>query len=126
MILISKQEREALDKAGILQYHRKLKNGGFNDANFVVVNRQHNGRTKHTYVTELPEVLAFLGKYDSMNLQKITNEQLEVLKKDKLVTDKTIQKWGEYNPDATVYIDEDGCPRIKKVTSYMKKLGYWK
>ena len=125
MILISKRERDVLEKAGLLQYKRKLKNGGFQDANFVVTNKQHKGRTKQTYITELPEILAFLGKYDAMNLQEITSDQLSVLKQD-LVTEANIQNWGEYKPNATVFIDNKGVIRMKKVTPYMKKLGYWK
>jgi len=126
MILVTKSERKALDDAGVLTYRRRLKNGGWEDANFTVVNRQHNSRDKSTYVVETPEILAFLGRYDDMNLQVIRPEQLQILREKGLIHDKDVQHVGEYNPDATVFIDREGKIRCKKVTSYMFELKIWR
>ena len=75
MILITKNERKALDEVGLLKYKRT----GFNpqDQNFQVVNREHVGRDKSIYVTEEPEIMAFLGHYENLNLQKISESQVK-------------------------------------------------
>lgn len=126
MIKITQTERDALDRAGLLQYRHRNKGGGMTDANFTVVNRQSNSRNKHYYVVESPEVLTFLEKYDNMNLQNIRAEQLQALIEQGCITQDNIQHYGEYKPEATVYIDREGKIRCKKITEYMLAMGIWK
>jgi len=126
MIAITKIERRNLEKVGLLQYRRKLKGGGFQDSNFAVVNKFHKKRNKHYYIVETPEVLAFLGRFDKLNYQKITQAQLEILKKDCHVTDDLIQVYGEYKPNATVFVDQFNVIYCKKITGYMLTMGIWK
>ena len=82
MICISKREREELEQVGLLQHKRT----GFNacDANFTVVNREHIGRSKKTYVVEDEKILLYLGRYDGLNLQKVSERSsLEKSQKSK-------------------------------------------
>lgn len=124
MILISKREREALDKVGLLKYKRV----GYNpqDQNFQVVNREHCGRDKSIYVTEEPEIMAFLGHYENLNLQKVNESQMKQLKNGGFLDDNNTQAWGTYVPNAIAFEDRTGQWRIKKVTKLMVFLGIWK
>ena len=124
MILITKNERKALDEVGLLRYKRT----GFNpqDQNFQVVNREHVGRDKSIYVTEEPEIMAFLGKYDNLNLQKITESQVSQLVSANMLNDNNMQKWGTYVPNAIAFEDREGQWRIKRITKIMLFLGIWK
>jgi hypothetical protein len=124
MVLISKEERKALDKVGLLRY----KKVGFNgqDQNFQVVNREHLSRDKSIYVVEEPEIMAFLGRYDNLNLQKINVLQLKSLREGGFVNDSNSQYWGTYNPNAVAYEDREGNWRIKKTSKMMLFLGLWK
>ena len=124
MILISRREKDDLDRVGLLKY----KKDGLNpqEPNFRVVNKLHSGRSKHYYVVEEPEILAFLQMYDTLNLQKIRKDQLEILKTKGLVAESNIQNPDEYKPKATVYISSDGQIRCKKISSYMFALNIWK
>ena len=126
MIRITKQQRIAMEKVGLLAQKRYVKGEGWVDSNFVIVNRQSSGARKHTYVTETPEILMYLQKYDGFNLQLIRPNQLKTLKSKGLITDDLIQKPGEYKPGAIVFIDNSGQARMKKVTSLMIELGIWK
>ena len=124
MILITKNERKALDEVGLLRYKRT----GFNpqDQNFQVVNREHVGRDKSIYVTEEPEIMAFLGKYDNLNLQKITESQINQLVSANMLNDNNMQKWGTYVPNAIAFEDREGQWRVKKITKILLYLGIWK
>lgn len=124
MILITKNERKALDEVGLLRYKRI----GFNpqDQNFQVVNREHVGRDKSIYVTEEPEIMAFLGKYDNLNLQKVTESQINQLVSANMLNDNNMQKWGTYVPNAIAFEDREGQWRIKRITKIMLFLGIWK
>lgn len=124
MILINKRERQALDNVGLLKYKRV----GYNaqDQNFQVVNKEHCGRDKSVYVAEEPEIMAFLGYYDNLNLQKINENQYKQLVTGGLLTSNNSQKWGTYVPNAIAYEDREGQWRIKKVTKLMLFLGIWK
>lgn len=124
MILINKQERQALDSVGLLKYKRIGHNA--QDQNFQVVNKEHCGRDKSTYVTEEPEIMAFLGHYDNLNLQKINENQYKQLVTGGLLTSNNSQKWGTYVPNAIAYEDKEGQWRIKKVAKLMLFLGIWK
>ena len=124
MILITQNERKALDEVGLLRYKRT----GFNpqDQNFQVVNREHVGRDKSIYVTEEPEIMAFLGKYDNLNLQKITESQINQLVSANMLNDNNMQKWGTYVPNAIAFEDREGQWRVKKITKVMLFLNIWK
>lgn len=124
MILITKSERQALDNVGLLKYKRT----GYNpqDQNFQVVNREHCGRDKSIYVTEEPEIMAFLGRYENLNLQRVNDGQVKQLVSGGFLNDNNMQKWGTYVPNAIAFEDRDGQWRIKKVTKLMLFLGIWK
>lgn len=124
MILITKSERQALDNVGLLKYKRT----GYNpqDQNFQVVNREHCGRDKSVYVTEEPEIMAFLGHYENLNLQRVNDGQVKQLISGGFLNDNNMQKWGTYVPNAIAFEDREGQWRIKKVTKLMLFLGIWK
>ena len=124
MILITKDERAALDKVGLLKY----KKTGINaqDQNFVVVNKEHMSRDKSYYVVESPEVMLFLGHYENLNLQKIRKDQLKTLQDKNMLHEGNMQKWGTYVPNAIAFEDAYGQWRIKRITSLMLSLGIWK
>ena len=124
MILITKSERQALDNVGLLKY----KKTGYNpqDQNFQVVNREHCGRDKSIYVTEEPEIMAFLGRYENLNLQRVNDGQVKQLVSGGFLNDNNMQKWGTYVPNAIAFEDREGQWRIKKVTKLMLFLGIWK
>ena len=124
MILITKDERAALDKVGLLKY----KKTGINaqDQNFVVVNKEHMSRDKSYYVVESPEVMLFLGHYENLNLQKVRKDQLKTLQDKKMLHEGNMQKWGTYVPNAIAFEDAYGQWRIKKITNLMLALNIWK
>ena len=124
MILITKNERKALDEVGLLKYKRT----GFNpqDQNFQVVNREHVGRDKSIYVTEEPEIMAFLGRYENLNLQKINESQVNQLVSANMLNDNNMQKWGTYVPNAIAFEDRGGQWRVTKITKIMLYLQIWK
>ena len=124
MILITKSERKALDSVGLLKY----KKTGFNpqDQNFQVVNREHCGRDKSIYVTEEPEIMAFLGRYENLNLQRVNDGQVKQLVSNGFLNDNNMQKWGTYVPNAIAFEDREGQWRVKKITKLMLFLGIWK
>ncbi len=124
MILITKSERQALDNVGLLKYKRT----GYNpqDQNFQVVNREHCGRDKSIYVTEEPEIMAFLGRYENLNLQRVNDGQVKQLVSGGFLNDNNMQKWGTYVPNAIAFEDREGQWRIKKVTKLMLFLEIWK
>lgn len=123
MIKISKRERDNLKKVGLLKDRRV----GYRhcDANYTVANREHCGRDKTIYVTEEPEIMLFLGRYENLNLQKIDKIQLKNLLDKKLVKEEEIQRWNTYIPNALVFEDFNGNYRIKKITKFMIELGFW-
>lgn len=122
MIAVTKQEKELLEDAGLLQ----LKKHSFEDQNFVVVNKKHKSRQKNYFVVEEPEILLFLGRYDNFNLQKIWPNQMEKLIREGLIKQNQIQKWHTYVPNALAFEDGNGQWRIKKIQSLMLFLGIWK
>ena len=113
-----------LDQVGLLKYKRV----GYNhqDANFRVVNREHVSRDKSYYVTEEPEIMLFLGKYENQNVIEITQEQFNSLKEAGILNENNIQKWREYVPKAVCFIDQYGNYRVRKITKVMVHLGFWK
>lgn len=124
MICISKREREELERVGLLQHRRT----GFNaqDANFTVVNREHLSRSKKTYVVEDEKILLYLGRYDGLNLQNISERQVNQLLKSGEITEDKIQRWKEYKPAAVCFQDYEGHWRMRKVSKLMITLGIWK
>ena len=124
MILITKNEGKALDEVGLLKY----KKTGYNpqDQNFQVVNREHCGRDKSIYVTEEPEIMAFLGHYENLNLQKINESQVNQLRTGGFLNENNSQKWGTYVPNAIAFEDREGQWRVKKITKLLLFLGIWK
>lgn len=124
MVKITRSQRDALESVGLLKYRRR----GYNpqDQNFSVVNKEHVSRDKTYYVVEEPEIMLFLGLYDNQNLQIISKRQYEQGLTDKVYTEAQVQKWGEYVPNAVVFIDWAGRYRIKRVSKYMFALGIWK
>ena len=124
MVLISREERKELEKFGLLKYKRV----GFHpqDPNFVVVNKEHVGRDKTIYVAEEYDIMAFLQKYDGLNLQKIRKEQVQELKDMGLIKDENIQEPHTYKKGAFIYLDDFGQYRMKKITDLMIALGIWK
>lgn len=123
MIRITKSERSELERVGLLR-SRKI---GLNaqDANFTVVNKEHCARDKSTYVVEDPEIMLFLGKYDNMNLQRISMNQYNKLTEKKILTKDNIQHWGDYVHNAIAFQDAFGVWRCKKVSKIMLELGIW-
>ena len=124
MILISRSDRERLDNVGLLKYKKIGPNP--QDPNFVVINKEHMSRNKRYYVVETPEIMAFLQKYDNLNLQKIKQNQLDGLLEKKMVSVDQIQHPGEYKPNAIVFVSDEGIIRIKKIARSRIELGYWK
>lgn len=127
MIKINKDERIALEVAGLIKY-RKVNNRGnvTQDANLVVCNREHIGKNSKTYyVVESFEVLAFLGKYDKINVQKITQAQFNSLKDKGYVTNDNVQTWRSYVPNALVYQDWNGQYYVRKIAKILLDAGIW-
>ena len=123
MIKISKYERAELERVGLLRSRQV----GYNtcDANYTVVNREHLSRSKKTYVTEEPEIMLFLGKYQGLNLQRVLYSQIKQLKEKGILNDDNIQLWGKYVPNALAFQDAFGKWRVKKVAKIMLELGIW-
>ena len=123
MIKVNKAEREALESVGLLRSRRT----GYNacDANYTVVNREHLGRSKKTYVTEEPEIMLFLGRYEGLNLQRINQHQYKELWDKGFLNRSNIQTWGRYTPNAIAFQDAFGQWRIKKISKLMFELGIW-
>ena len=70
--------------------------------------------------------MAFLGKYDNLNLQRINESQLNQLISANMLNDNNMQKWGTYVPNAIAFEDKEGQWRLKKITKLMLFLGIWK
>lgn len=128
MIQINKREKVALQKAGALKYKlQPSRKHPAQEANFVTVNRQKSGPKRHTYIIETIEILAFLGRWDSLSfLQKITPTQAKMITDAGLVEENQIQRYGEYKEGAVMFVSYDGTYRIKKITELMKAAGIWK
>ena len=126
MIRVSKLERDALDKVGLIQY-RKVRNGHIiNDSTLKVCNREHVGKNCKTYyVVASFEVLAFLGRMEGLNLQRISPYQLNTLEKAGYVNDKNKQTWGTYVPEALVFQDMTGQWWVRKIASMLIETGIW-
>jgi len=124
MIRVNNYQRKFLENLGLLQHKRK----GLNpvDANFTVTNRQHNARDKSTYVVETKQILTVLGYLDGLNLQPVSERQVNNLKQDGLVTDDNIQVFGTYKPNALIYQDATGHYYMEKVARLMIAVGIWK
>ena len=61
MIRITKSQKEALEKAGLIRY-RKVKDGiEIQSPNIYVANREHTSRSKTYYVVEEAKIMKFLG-----------------------------------------------------------------
>lgn len=123
MIKVSKYERKELERVGLLKDRRV----GLNpqDANYTVTNREHVGRDKTIYVAEEPEIMLFLGKYDDLNLQRISVNQYNKLVEKKILNDTNTQRWGEYKVNAICFQDSYGVYRCKKISKIMLELGIW-
>lgn len=127
MIKITKQEREELERVGLIRYRRQYGHKIIQDSNLVITNREHVGKNSKTYyVVEEPNILKFLGRYEGLNMQKITKAQFDLLKEKGLLPENKIQHWGEYKPGAICYENQFGELRIMKVTSHMIALNLWK
>lgn len=123
MIKISKSERDNLKRVGLLKDRRIGMNG--QDANYTVANREHVGRDKTIYVTEEPEIMLFLGRYENLNLQKINAKQYKQLVDKGILNGNNTQYWGTFVPNAVAFEDATGGWRCKKVTKIMLELGLW-
>ena len=123
MIKLSKYERKELERVGLL----KNRQVGLNpqDANYTVTNREHVGRDKTIYVAEEPEIMLFLGKYDDLNLQRISVNQYNKLVEKKILNDANTQRWGEYKVNAVCFQDSYEVYRCKKISKIMLELGIW-
>lgn len=127
MIRITKQERDLLDKVGLIRYRRQFGNKILQDSNLVITNREHIGKNSKTYyIVEEPAIMKFLGYYDGLNLQRINQNQYNLLVQKGLLSEDKIQHWGEYNPKAICYENQYGERRIMKVTQLMLALNLWK
>ena len=124
MIKISRSQRDALESVDLLEYRRIGNN--HQDQNFSVVNKEHVSRDKTYYVVEEPEIMLFLGFYENQNLQIISKRQYDQGITSKLFNESQVQKWGEYNPNAIVFIDYAGRYRVKRIAKIMIGLGIWK
>lgn len=82
-------------------------------------------KSKKTYVTEEPEIMLFLGKYQGMNLQRLNYKQFKQLLSKKLIARDRIQNWGTYVPGAIAFEDSFGTWRVKKIPKIMFELGIW-
>ncbi len=125
MIRVSKSVRNELERVGLLRFRKD----GLSpvEPNLVVTNREHVGKNVKTYyVVEEPEILLYLQMYDTLNLQKIKPDQVQMLLNKGLITNDSIQLPREYKPNAVVFRDDAGQYRCKKVTNIMIALGYWK
>lgn len=61
LIKITKSQKEALEKAGLIRY-RKVVNGiETQSPNIYVASREHLSRSKTYYVVEEPKIMKFLG-----------------------------------------------------------------
>lgn len=124
MVRISKYEREQLDKFGLIKYRRTGMNP--QDATIQVTNKEHVSRDKTYYVTEEPQIMKFLGKFENLNMQKINKTQLKSLMDANMATKDNIQNAGEYKPEAFIYVKENGIILMDKVRKCMLFLGIWK
>lgn len=125
MLLITRDEKNMLDKFGLLKHKRTGLN--YQDANFQVANREHPSRAKTYYVVESLDILTTLGKFEKCeNLVKITKEQLNQLESAKLINKDEIQHDGEYVYKAAAFISKDGEVYIHKVAKFLLFLGIWK
>lgn len=84
MIKITKSQREALEKAGLIRY-RKVKNGIEVQApNIYVANREHLSRSKCYYVVEEAKIMKFLGLWtDSPKKNNFYNNKNKNFNHDK-------------------------------------------
>lgn len=70
--------------------------------------------------------MLFLGFYENQNLQIISKRQYDQGITSKLFNESQVQKWGEYNPNAIVFVDYAGRYRVKRIAKIMIGLGIWK
>ena len=126
MVMINKQERQALDKYGLIKY-KKVHNGVVvEEPSLVVTNKEHVGKNaKSYYVVESFPVLAFLGKLDGLNLQKVTDSQLEHLKEKGFLNDSNMQKYQTYVPGAIAFQNGEGQWYLKKIAKLLIEAGVW-
>lgn len=127
LIKISKNERNLLQDAGLIKERKVNKNGLITqDANLVVCNKEHVGKNSKTYyVVESFDILAFLGKYDMINVQKITDDQLASLMDKGYVNNSNIQTWGNFVKGAIVFQDYKGQYYVKKISKMLLDVGIW-
>lgn len=123
MIKISKQERNELERVGLLKSRRVGIHA--QDANYTIANKEHCSRDKTVYVAEEPEIMLFLGKYDELNLQRISVNQYNRLVEKKILTPANTQTWMDYVPNAICFQDAFGVWRCKKISKIMLELGIW-
>lgn len=121
MIPVSKQERKDLERVGLLRYRKTGHNP--QDQNFTVTNRNGRSAAKTIYVTESYGILAFLGRWEALNLMLIWPNQLQRLKDQGVIKENQVQEWGTYNPRALAFIDRDGQCRVKKTYEIRQALG---
>lgn len=85
MIKITKLQKEALEKAGLIKY-RKTKNGlEIQSPNIYVANKEHLSRSKTYYVVEEPKIMKFLGLVKDKPYSKFYNNKN---KRDNVRNDK--------------------------------------
>ena len=117
MVSITKAERERLEQVGLWKHKRKFKDG-----NFSITNKYHKSRAKTYYVIEEYSVMRRLERWGRANVIKITNEQLTKLKEKKLVFDKSIQTYTDYNPKANCFISHSGEIYVARSENIMNAL----
>lgn len=100
---ITKFERERLEQVGLWKHRNKHREG-----NFSVTNKFHKSRAKTYYVIEEYNLMRRIERWEKANVIKITEKQLEKLKEKKMVFEKSIQTYDNYNPKANCFISHNG------------------
>ena len=113
-----------LEANGLIRYRKARGNYIIQDSNLVVTNKEHVGKNVKTYyVVEESNIMGFLGHYENMDLQLITQEQYDKLVQTGALKENKIQQWGTFVPRALCFINQFGEYRIRKVPHLMIPLG---
>ena len=121
MLQITKKQFDLLNEYGLI----KKKADGSGYSNIKILNGK-NSKSKTYYVYPDFEIYAALGDFKDLNLQIVTQAQIDKLIGAKLLDELELQKWGTYTPKALAFEDESGKWRIVKKAAFMKTLGFWK
>lgn len=61
LLQITREQKDNLEKAGLLKYKKTKRGRTISDANFYVASKTHKGNKKTYYVVEEYKILKFLG-----------------------------------------------------------------